>query len=382
MENLDLIIKNIGSAKRVAIVLPANANVDALCAAIALQAKLPGVAIFCSGTVPELPFLSGLPAVHGSFSNGNQLEIKISNRNVQPKELRYEKTDSGLSIFVSPDNGQFVAEDVSVLPAIGAIDLLVIIGAANFEQLGKLYTDNPKLFFDTPHINIDNNPSNELYGTINLVVPVASSLSEILVDILEGLPGGLSRDADGDIVTTALLAGIIAQTSSFRDAKTTPSALQKASRLVAAGARRKDIIQHLFKTKSLPLLQLWGRALARLTTADNNRVLTAVVTTSDLQKTGIAENELPIVLRDIIEMVTGFSLVVFLAETGTEQNPVVTILLAGLPYEKLTELANKMGSNAENPQTLVGQYQFVTFKILENLVAVQNKLTQILESRS
>lgn len=375
MENLQTIIKNIGQAKHVAIVLPESASVDVFCSAIALQAALPSAMIFCTTPVPELPFLHNMPTVAHGLSDSNKLAIKVSNQNATPKELSYQKSDSGLTIYITPESGQFTGKDVSVLPSAGNFDLVIIIGASNVEQLGKLYTENTKLFFETPHINIDNSPTNEFYATVNFVVTTSNSLSEIIMDVIESLPGGLKNDA----VSTALLAGIISQTSSFRDPKTTPAALQKASRLVASGARQQEIIQHLFKTKPLPLLQLWGRALARITAQPEKQLLTAVVTASDLEKTKMALSSLPDVLRDIIEMISDYSLVAFLAEIPEGKG--VQVLLAGLPFEKLTSLAKQLTGAVSTATPLIGKYQYVSIHVDGSLGDIQAKLNQILENR-
>ena len=376
MENLQTIIKNIGQAKRIAIVLPKTATIDAFCSAFALQAALADAIILCDSPAPSLPFLTETPQVVTGLSNSNKLAIKVSNKTAVPKELSYEKTDSGLTIYITPDKNQFTEKDVSILPAPGNFDLVIIIGASNVEQLGKIYTDNTKLFFETPHINIDNNPANEFYATLNLVVTTQNSLSEIVMDIIEGLPVGLKKD----VITTGLLAGIISQTSSFRDPKTTPSALQKASRLVASGARQQDIIQHLFKTKPLPLLQLWGRALARINSQPDKQFLTAVVTASDLEKTNMPIHLLPDVLRDIIEMVSDYPLVAFLAELPEGKG--VQVLLAGLPFEKITEFVKQLTSTIAQTTPLVGNYQYVSIKVDGGLQDVQTKLLLLLENRN
>lgn len=386
MENIQTILKNIAEAKRVAIALPSQLTVDMLCAAVALQTVIStrsenpaSAAIFsASAEVPALPFLKNTAQIHRELSGRTELTIKVSTRNAQPGELRYEKGDDGLLIFIKPSSGQFLEHDVSVLPAAGNFDLVIILGAANFEQLGTVYRGNTKLFFETPNINIDINPDNEYYGTVNFVSITSSSLSETVFDIIEKLPNAL----DNETVSTSLLAGIISQTSSFRDPKTTPMALQKASRLVASGAKQQDIIQHLFKTKPLPLLQLWGRALARITAQPDKKALTAIVTASDLEKTKVQPESLPIILRDIIEMVTGYSLFALLAEmpSGATQ-----ILLAGLPYENISQTVKQFFPDAKlslgDAKLLTGKYEYLQFTEPDTLAKIQERLAQLIEKR-
>jgi nanoRNase/pAp phosphatase (c-di-AMP/oligoRNAs hydrolase) len=379
--DINTILKTLSAAKRVAVVLPEQVNIDLFAAAAAfagfLKQSVKQSTVFSSAkTLPSLPFLKDKLEVFPGMNDGTQLAIKISNSHAQLSELRYDKGDDGITLYITPKEGQFMSSDVSVLPSAANFDLVVIIGAANFEQLGDIYNSNTKLFFETPHINIDINPANEFFGTVNFVPTTASSLSEAVMDILEA-QGSIDEN-----IATALLAGIISQTSSFRDPKTTPESLLKASRLVTAGARQQDIIQYLYKTKPLPLLQLWGRALARLTASTEKQVLTAVVTKSDLEKTQVGVDQLPIVVKDIIEMISGYSLIFFLAELPNG----VQVVAAGLPFEDLQKvMADLQGGQIEpkklEPANLTGKYQYLTFWVKQDLPQIQEKLNKIIESR-
>lgn len=399
MENLPTILKNITQAKRIAIALPQQLTLDAVCAALALKTAIisqpdKSVTLFSTSTdVPALPFLDSAaqnPQLNSALSSGNGLAIKIANSHAQPKELRYEKTpEGGLVVFITPSEGQFMESDVTILPNATSFDLVIILGATNFEQLGSVYTDNTKLFFETPNINIDIDPTNEYYGSVNVVNATATSLCEVVMDIIEAIPDALANET----VSTSLLAGIISQTASFRDPKTTPATLLKASRLVTRGAKQQNIIQHLFKTKPLPLLQLWGRALARLSAMPEKQALTAVITASDLEKTKVEIDSLAIVLRDIIEMVTGYSLVILLAELPaalSNGGSKVQVLLAGLPHENILQLAGKLIA-ADNPMsdnmnlkvaTLIGKHEYASFSLTKPLAEVQQILTEQIAKRS
>lgn len=401
--DIKIILKTIGSAERIAVVLPQQVNLDLLAAAVALATAIaspgggsPKTAMIFSvaKAMPRLPFLKAMPPVYSALSTGPQLAIKVSNQNAQPSELRYEKSDDGLTVYITPSTGQFAEGDVSVLPSAGKFDLVIILGAANLEQLGRIYTDNTKLFFETPNINIDTNPANEFYGTMNFVHTTASGVSEVVMDIIEamtGVDGSVQANAPqmsalaNDTVSTALLAGIISQTASFRDPRTTPNSLLKASRLVSAGARQQDIIQHLFKTKPLSLLQLWGRALARLTALPEKQTLTAVLTKSDLEKTQVGIESLPIIVKDIIEMITGYSLVVLLAELSVGG---VEVVAAGLPFEDLAKFVAEFAGSADQkpagakPTMLTGRYQYLTVRLSSSLAEVQDQLNKIIFNRS
>ena len=195
-QNIPTILKNIGSAKRIAIILPSQLNIDLMGAATAFEAALASqgktAMIFSADkSLPEMAFIKNAPQIYSELNSSTQLAIKVSNQNAQPKELRYEKSDSGLTIFITPGEGEFKEGDVTVMPGAANFDLVIILGAINFEQLGSIYTDNTKLFFETPNINIDVDPGNEFFGTVNFVQTTASSISEVVMDIIEATPDAL-----------------------------------------------------------------------------------------------------------------------------------------------------------------------------------------------
>jgi nanoRNase/pAp phosphatase (c-di-AMP/oligoRNAs hydrolase) len=210
-----------------------------------------------------------------------------------------------------------------------------------------------------------------------MVVPTATSLCEVVVDIISGFEQAESEKVFKDEKNnTTLLAGIIFNTNSFRDPKTTSSALQKAALLISGGAKRQEIIQYLFKTKSLQQLQLWGRALARLTEYPDKQILTAVLTKSDLEKTHSNLSSLPEVCKDIIEMVTGYSLLVLIAEG-------LQTIVVGLPHENISEFAKQiLGTEIKvKSSPLVGQYEYITFETSKPLPELQEQLNRIIQSR-
>ncbi len=377
MTEIQTIIKSINTAKQIAIILPKQANIDLVSSAVGLATALPSKSATIFGIEPaSLPFIKNEPKIYSALNSGSQLAIKISSKNAQPGELRYEKANDGLTVFITPKEGQFKESDVTVLPGAANFDLVIILGAPNLEAIDSLYTENTKLFFETLHINIDINPTNEFFGSINFVQTTASSVSEVVMDILEAMSGKISSE----VVSTALLAGIISQTSSFRDPKTTPQAMLKASRLVEAGAKQQDIIQHLFKTKPLSLLQLWGRALARLVALPEKQILTAVVTKSDLEKTHTGVDSLPLVARDIIEMITGYSLVILLAELPAGG---VQAVVSGLPFEDLNKIVEQLNYfGAINKNSLTGKHEFVSIHLNDDLNHVQELLNKIIENRN
>lgn len=134
-------------------------------------------------------------------------------------------------------------------------------------------------------INIDHHPTNTYYGHVNLVHPKASSTSELIYHFLDHLRTPINKE-----MATSLLTGILTDTGSFSNLSTTPSSLEVSSRLMALGARVKEIVANTLQNKSLMQLQLWGRALSRLKQNRETGIVTTVLTQKDFTELGMDED--------------------------------------------------------------------------------------------
>ena len=176
------------------------------------------------------------------------------------QQLRYEVEDDKLKIFITAKNGEINKDRISLESSHFSYELIIVLGASDLEGLGQVYDDNSELFYDVPVINIDNKPANEYFGKVNLVDVAASSTAEIVYNLLSDMDEKL---IDEDTATD-LLTGVIVATESFQNKNTTPKAFMTAASLIAKGANKQDIIRHLYKTKSVSMLKLMGKAMAGL----------------------------------------------------------------------------------------------------------------------
>jgi phosphoesterase RecJ-like protein len=143
----------------------------------------------------------------------------------------------------------------------------------------------------------------------------ATSVSEILVELMQKYEEQL---IDEDIAT-CLLSGIIEKTSSFQHVQTTPRAFLKASELVALGGRQQEVVKNIFKTKSLPLLKLWGRALARLKLIENLPVVYAPLSLMDFEKADAGSAEILPALKELVDNLGGNKIFALIFETQKNQ---------------------------------------------------------------
>lgn len=163
-------------------------------------------------------------------------------------------------------------------------DLVIILDSGDLEYAG-VHEYFHRLKGLPVVINIDHHPTNTHYGHVNLVQPKVSSTSEIIYHFLDYHRVPITKD-----VATSLLTGILTDTGSFSNLSTTPLSLEVSSRLMAHGARVKEIINHTFQNKTLPQLQLWGRALSRLKEDKKTGIITTVLTQQDFEELGMDDD--------------------------------------------------------------------------------------------
>lgn len=135
-------------------------------------------------------------------------------------------------------------------------------------------------------INIDHHPGNDAFGTINVVVPTASSTAELVAALLEDL--GVDMDVD---IATCLYTGIVTDTGRFSYSNSSPETLRLAADLLSYGVSAPDIARDVFESAPFGYLKLVGRVLERAELIEDARFVHSWVTRQDLAETGVAVEE-------------------------------------------------------------------------------------------
>lgn len=284
------------------IILPSYPSRDAVASAFALALflKNTGKEVTVAGehldTDKEvLSFLAQPENILTSIAGARDFVLSFNTSRNKILNVRTETAEEEVRIYLTPENGSIDPRDFSFIPAKFKFDLAIVIGAPDKESLGKIYEDNPDIFYEMPIINIDNHPENELFGQVNLVDITASSDAEILADILEKTEPSLFTEA----ISECLLTGIVSATDSFQKRNTTPKALQLASHLMDKGADQQKIVRSLYKNQPLHLLKLWGRVMAQVKWNEELKLIWAFVTIEDLVQARASVADLPQVLEKI-----------------------------------------------------------------------------------
>lgn len=314
------IFDSINKANRVLVALPAAPNGDGLGAGLALHNFLKkldkDVELVCAA--PDLEAFKFLPdfgAIKGELLAYQSFVISVKTAAAELDELSYEQQADRVDIFLKPKKGRFSPGDVSFRNAKFPYDLIFVLDAPALDQLGSIYEKNTDLFFETPVVNIDHHPANEQYGQINWVDLTATSTAELITGLINDFEASLIDER----IATNLLTGIIVETNSFQHVKTTPRAFLKASQLVSLGARQQEIIRELYKTKNVPLLKLWGRALARIREVEALGLAYSLVNLADLEKSGSTASDVRGVMAELAGSLAGRRIILLLAEVAPQE---------------------------------------------------------------
>jgi len=292
--------------------------------------KKPVDIVAAEGPTPkQLKFLKNYDQIQPTIEGLEKFTIKLNIDQTKVDELAYNVEGNELHIHLTPKSGIWGQQDIKTDKSGYRYDLIISIGAPDLTAHDHIFHNHAEFFFTTPIINIDHSPANEHYGQLNLVDTTATAVSEVshsLINLIE--PSLVNED-----VATAFLAGMIAKTKSFKTPNVTPRTLKTASTLMGNGARRDEIVENLFRTRSVETLRLWGRALARLKSHEESRFVWTVLGRSDFMHAGANEDDLPDVVDELIASSPHAKVVVLLYED--RDGNVCAILRADEPHDAM-----------------------------------------------
>ncbi len=340
----------IQKSRNILIALPQNLNGDSLGSALALDATLKKLAkksdLVCQESVPEkLKFLLGNENLKNKISSLRDFIISVDTNQRKISRLRYETEENILKIFLSSPEA-IEEKDIKLESGPQKYDLIITLDAPDLESLGRIFGENAELFFNKPILNIDPKASNENFGAVNLVDPVAASCSQLVFELIQNL----GQDLIDENSATALLCGLIVKTHSFQNSKTSPQALNLASILISQGGNQEEIIRYLYKTKPLNKVRLWGRILSQIDFNEEKNIAWLYASQEDFADTKTSQQDLSFVLEEIDEcfpeIQTNF--VLWTDETGF----IWTIIQTKQP-ELLQKINLELGGTIKNDKLIL-----------------------------
>lgn len=242
-------------------------------------------------------FLEKPESIINSLAGARDFVLSFNTENNKITNVRTERGGEELRIFITPEKGSIDPRDFSFIPAKFKYDLVIVLGSPDKESIGKVYEENPDIFYEVPVVNIDHQAENDNFGQLNIVDISASSTSEVVADLFRKINEANIDEA----MAESLLTGIIDATNSFQKKNTTPKSLQIAAMLMAKGADQQKIIRYLYKTQPLHMLKLWGRVMARLYWEEDLGLAWAPVYIEDFVQSRSNPADIPFILEKIRE---------------------------------------------------------------------------------
>ncbi len=283
------------------ILIPENSEGDATASALALFLILKKIdknpQIACSAAIAEkFFFLPKQEEIRHRISSERAYKISLNVGNNEIKELSYEQIGNMLNVNIMTSSSDINKNSLNLEPSKFKYDLIFILSASDLESLGKIYFENTELFFQTPIINIDHHPSNEYFGTVNLIEVTSSSTAEIISEIKNTL---LPEKKDEEIATL-LLAGIIAETNNFQSSAINPNTFSTAAFLLSEGAKQEEIIKNFYKTKPLSVLKLIGQIVNNMSFDSEYSLAWAKLSQNDFEKNNANPHDIDMAINELV----------------------------------------------------------------------------------
>jgi bifunctional oligoribonuclease and PAP phosphatase NrnA len=271
--------------------------------------------VVCAEGVPDvLGFLPQTQSIGDKLLSSKDFIVTLDTHKIKVDEIKSNIEENKVNIIITPKEGRFTERDITFNEGMDEYDLIITVDTAELSQLRQIYEDNTQMFHEIPVINIDHHISNEHYGKVNYVDIMSASTTELLLPLLEKMEEEFEVELIDEDTATLLLAGIITDTGSFQNANTTPKAFAHAAQLIAYGARQQEIIQHIYKTKQLSQLKLWGRVLSKIQTDEKYKIVWSTVTEQDFKDTESKEDETGDIIDELMTNAPGAEVILLLKE--------------------------------------------------------------------
>jgi nanoRNase/pAp phosphatase (c-di-AMP/oligoRNAs hydrolase) len=320
-------------AKRTLIVAPENSTADRLAAMAALFAYLKAqgleVDAFCPNlNIEKLPgYLPMSEMILPQLSAMRDFRISLKVDKTPVGEMAYDVKDGNLDIVLTPKYGEWAAHDLSFHQGEDRYDLIIALGCDDRNMLAEAFPNHADFIYRTPVINIDHDAKNEHWAAINLVDMTAGSVTEVLHSWFTEW----NEAKIDEKIATALMAGMIWKTQSFKSASVTPKTLERASKLVSLGADREQVVHQLWRTRNINTLKLWGRALTRLEQDTANEMVWTSLSKQDILDSGTTEAKLDELVQELIAYAPDAKLVAIFVEH--DENTTRGAIFAEAPHD-------------------------------------------------
>lgn len=161
-------------------------------------------------------------------------------------------------------------------------EAVIAVDCADESRMGDV-----RSFFrsDASLLNIDHHPTNDGFGSVNLIRTDAAATAEILYDV--ALAAGVSFNEE---LALCIYTGLLTDTGGFRYSNTSPKVMEIASQLLRYGVKPGEVAERCLEEITFAHIKILRLALQSLQLSHRNLVASITVRKEDFVVSG-AERE-------------------------------------------------------------------------------------------
>ena len=196
-----------------------------------------------------------------------------------------------------PTNYRFLPcwESIESAHSIGSYrpEVLVVLDASTLERIGKRLSKilNPMHSL----VNIDHHATAEAFGDVNLIIPTASSTSEIVYKLIKCYQAPID-----EACALCLYTGLMFDTGCFRYSNTTAETHRIAAELIEIGRFMPDeVYRNVYEQVPVAKMHLLSDVLSTLQITDDGKIASVYATQAMFRKTGTTPDAVEGVVNQI-----------------------------------------------------------------------------------
>ena len=140
------------------------------------------------------------------------------------------------------------------------------------------------------------------------------------------------------------------------------------------GGRREEIVNQIYRSRSLNVLKLWGRVLARLTSKLDNKLIWSTLNCADFDRTNSCEKDLVDVIDELIVNIPQAKVIVLFYENNNKTQDTKTNAL-------VYSIKNIDSLNLLREYNPTGTKNLAKVEISKPLVEVEKTVVDLIESK-
>lgn len=240
------IVDKIKDSSNILVTVSTDPSVDELSAALGLTLLLNkmdkhATAVFSGAVPPAITFLDPQKTFENTVDSLRDFIIALDKEKAD--HLRYKVDGDVVKIFITPYRTTISSDDLDFSQGDYNVELVLALGVKNQDHLDNALSAHGRILHDATVVTISAGSEKSELGSIDWREENASSLSEMLVALADGLKSG--KALLDEQIATAFLTGVVAATDRFSNNRTSSKVMTVAAQLMGAGANQQLIASKL-----------------------------------------------------------------------------------------------------------------------------------------